>query len=56
MLSKDYGYLKLTEHLSNLTVLMKAASSWAVFHRMLQRSLPRYGDTIELPFDDSFEE
>jgi hypothetical protein len=51
LLSQDYGYLRLKEHLSNLIVLMKASSSWASFYRLLQRALPKYGDTLELPFD-----
>jgi hypothetical protein len=52
VLSQDYGHPKLKEHLSNLTVLMKASSTWPSFYRMLQRALPKYGDTLALPFGD----
>jgi hypothetical protein len=55
MLTPDYGHPKLREHLSNVTVLMKASSNWPNFYRLLQRALPKYGDTLELPFPDETE-
>lgn len=47
-LSKQYGYIKLTEHLSNVTFLMKASPNWTTFYRLLQRSAPKQGNNFEL--------
>jgi hypothetical protein len=52
-LTKDIGHPKLREHLSNVIVLMKAATTWETFYRMVQRALPKFGDTIPLHFDDA---
>lgn len=50
-LTKETGHPKLKEHLQSLVVLMRAADDWPQFMRMLNRSLPRYGDTPYLPFE-----
>ena len=50
-LTEDVGHPKLTEHLDRLTTLMDAAEDWAQFKRMVDRALPRYGDTPYLPFE-----
>lgn len=50
-LTEDVGHPKLREHLASVTTLMKAADNWEQFKRMLDRSLPRYGDTPFLPFE-----
>lgn len=50
-LTDDVGHPKLREHLASVTTLMKAADSWDQFKKMLDRSLPRYGDTPYLPFE-----
>lgn len=52
----DFGHPKLREHISNVTTLMKASSTWTNFYRLLQRALPKYGDTLEIPFPDDDEE
>lgn len=51
-LTEDVGHPKLREHLASLIALMKASDSWTQFKKMLDRALPRYGDTPYLPFED----
>lgn len=51
-LSEDHGLSELREHLSKVMVLMDAAANSREFERLLNRSLPKYGDTIDLPFED----
>jgi len=50
-LTEDVGHPKLREHLASVVALMKAADDWSGFSRMLNRALPRYGDTPYLPFE-----
>ena len=50
-LTENVGHPKLREHLASVTTLMKASDSWEQFKMMLDRSLPRYGDTPYLPFE-----
>ncbi|WP_375571015.1 P63C domain-containing protein [Seohaeicola saemankumensis] len=50
--SEDYGLPELRDHLKKVMVLMDAASGKKDFERLLNRSLPKYGDTLELPFED----
>ncbi|MGR3515392.1 MAG: P63C domain-containing protein [Paracoccaceae bacterium] len=51
-LTEDVGDPKLREHLASVITLMKASSDWVQFKRLVDRALPRYGDTIEMPLDD----
>ena len=51
-LTDDVGHPKLKEHLASVITLMKASPNWNVFYRLLQRAIPQYGETIELPFND----
>ncbi len=51
-LTEDVGHPKLREHLASVVALMKASDTWQLFKGMLDRALPRYGDTPYLPFDD----
>lgn len=51
-LTEDVGHPRLREHLAAVIALMRASGSWDQFHRMLDRALPRYGSTIELPFEE----
>jgi hypothetical protein len=51
-LTEEVGHPKLKEHLASVVALMKAADSWPQFNSMLNRALPRYGDTPYLPFVD----
>lgn len=50
-LTDDVGHPRLEEHLATVTGLMRAADTWQEFMRLLNRSLPRYGDTPYLPFE-----
>lgn len=50
-LTEEIGHPKLREHLGIVTALMKAADDWDDFMRMINRSLPRYGDNLALPFN-----
>jgi hypothetical protein len=52
-LTEDVGHPKLREHLASVITLMKASYTWKHFMEMLNRSLPRYGDTPYLPFEDA---
>ena len=51
-LTDNVGHPKLREHLAAVTSLMKASDSWNQFMGLLNRALPRYGDTPFLPFED----
>ncbi|MEO6395693.1 MAG: P63C domain-containing protein [Devosia sp.] len=51
-LTEDVGDPRLREHLAAVIVLMRAATGWDQFIRLLDRSLPRFGTTGELPLDD----
>lgn len=50
-LTEEVGHPKLREHLASVTSLMKASDSWEQFKAMLDRALPRHGDTPYLPFE-----
>ncbi|WP_293861690.1 P63C domain-containing protein [uncultured Alsobacter sp.] len=51
-LTEDVGDPRLREHLASIITLMRASSDWNHFKRMIDRALPRYGHTGELPLDD----
>jgi hypothetical protein len=51
-LTEDVGHPRLREHLSAVVALMRASKTWDQFKSMLDRALPRYGDTPYLPFED----
>lgn len=51
-LTDDIGHPKLREHLASVTTLMKASANWTKFYRLIQRALPQYGQTLELPLTD----
>lgn len=51
-LTDDVGDPRLREHLASVITLMKASSDWSQFKRLIDRALPRFGDTIEMPLDD----
>jgi hypothetical protein len=50
-LTRDTGHPKLLEHLAAVISLMRASDTWHQFTHMLNRALPRYGDTPYLPFE-----
>ena len=49
-LTPDQGVPELREHLSKAMVLMDAATSSDEFDLLLNRSMPKFGDTLELGF------
>lgn len=51
-LTEEVGHPRLREHLAAVIALMKASTSWDKFKRSLQRALPKWKDTLELPFED----
>jgi hypothetical protein len=51
-LTEDIGDPRLREHLASVITLMRASSEWPQFLRMLDRALPRYGDTAQLALGD----
>ncbi|MEM5500733.1 P63C domain-containing protein [Ahrensia kielensis] len=50
--TEDFGLPELKDHLNKVMVLMDAASNKKEFERLLNRSLPKYGDTLELDLDN----
>jgi len=50
-LTADHGVPELRDHLTKVMVLMDAAANSREFTRLLNTSLPRFGDTLELPLD-----
>ena len=50
-LTRDYGHPVLTQHISNVTFLMAGCSNWNDFKIRLDMAKPKYGDTMQLPFE-----
>lgn len=50
--SEDYGLPELKEHLKKVMLLMDASSNKKEFEKLLDRVLPRYGDTLQMVFDE----
>lgn len=50
----DIGHPKLREHLASVITLMKVApdKAWRKFMDMLNRALPKFGDTLSLDLDE----
>ncbi|MFC1541407.1 P63C domain-containing protein [Candidatus Latescibacterota bacterium] len=51
-LTRDIGHPVLKELLSNVIFLMKGCTKWSDFSRKINRAKPKYGHTIEIPFDN----
>lgn len=51
-LTEDVGHPRLREHLAAVIALMKASTSWDGFYRLLQRSLPKYNETMPLALEE----
>ncbi len=51
-LTDDIGNPRLREHLIATIALMRGASNWKEFSRILQRSYPKLNSNLELPLDD----
>lgn len=51
-LTADIGHPKLREHLASSITLMKISDTYEQFERLLDRALPKYNETMVLPFND----
>ena len=52
-LTEHEGYRHLVNHLAGIKVVMKLSDGLADYQRKLDRLFPRFGDTLQLPFDDT---
>lgn len=52
LLTDDYGLPELKEHLNKAMLLMDVSSNAKEFDKLLNRAVPKYGDTLELPLDE----
>ncbi len=53
MLTPEMGHPKLVDHFKEVMAIMRGARNWAEFYEMLDRSLPRFNETLQLPFYDT---
>ena len=51
-LTQDVGHPKLRDHLSGVIALMRVASNWDQFRRMLDKAFPKLNTTLALPFPE----
>lgn len=51
-LTEDIGHPALQRHLAILIAFMRAAPNWGVFHRNVERALPKLGETIPMALDE----
>lgn len=52
-LTEDHGVPELREHITKAMVLMDASSNSREFDRLLNKSLPKFGSTMDLGLDDT---
>lgn len=50
-LTTDIGHPALAQHIHAVLGLMRAANTWAMFRRLLDKAFPKRGNTLELPLD-----
>lgn len=53
MLTSDVGHPKLVDHFREVLAIMRGARTWGEFYDLLERSLPRFDETLQLPFYDT---
>lgn len=51
-LTENYGYLKLQEHLTAVTMLLKYSANWTTFMERVDREFPQWGTPMMLPFTE----
>jgi len=51
-LTEDIGHPELQRHLAMLIGFERASANWGMFYRMVQRALPKKGETIPLAFEE----
>jgi hypothetical protein len=54
-LTEESGHPKLKEHLSAVVALMKISPDYKTFHSYLDRTLPKYNTTIQMPLGDELQ-
>ncbi|MCC7479165.1 P63C domain-containing protein [bacterium] len=54
-LTADVGNPDLRAHLHTVIAFMRAANSWRAFYSNLERAFPKFGDTLQMPFEDGDE-
>lgn len=54
-LTNEVGVPELDKHLHAILAFMRVSSSWPQFYRMLEKSFPKYSDTLPLPLDEADE-
>lgn len=52
--TEDYGLPELKAHLIKVMAYMDAAANDTQFMRMLNRGMPKFGDTYEMPLEDVY--
>lgn len=52
-LTEDIGHPELQKHLAMLIGFERASANWGMFYRMVQRALPKYGETIPLALEET---
>lgn len=50
-LTRDFGHPVLTQYISNITFLMAGCADWNDFKIRLDQARPKYGDTMQIPFE-----
>lgn len=50
-LSEDFGHPRLREHLASVVTVMQLSADYDDFIQKLDRVKPRFGETLQLPFD-----
>lgn len=51
-LTEDIGHPELQKHLAMLIGFERASANWGMFYRMVQRALPKFGETIPLALEE----
>jgi hypothetical protein len=53
MLTPDVGHPKLVDYFKEVLAIMRGARNWVEFYELLDRSLPRFNERLQLPFYDT---
>lgn len=51
-LSEDVGHPALKDHISGIIFLAKSQDGWDGFYRAVERVVPKFGDTLQIPFPE----
>jgi P63C domain len=53
-LTENEGYRRLVEHLAGIKAIMKLSNNIRDYQLKLNKVFPRFGDTLQIPFDDEY--